>query len=66
MPGTTSCSSPACTVNEDCGANQLCVVKTCCRGGGGICVNAISTCANKNAPRALFVRGMARGETVLG
>jgi hypothetical protein len=52
-------------VNEDCASNQLCVVNTCCRGGGGICVNAVQTCSNGAMPKALFVRRPA-GETVMG
>jgi hypothetical protein len=67
LPGRTPCSSPYCDVHSDCGPNQLCVVKSCCRGGvGGICVNALSTCTNEDAPRMLFVRRPAVGDTVIG
>jgi hypothetical protein len=43
----------------------LCVVRTCCRGGGGICVNALSSCTNNAAPRMLFARRPS-GATVMG
>ncbi|UPX16443.1 uncharacterized protein EKO05_0006842 [Ascochyta rabiei] len=66
IPGTTSCSSPACSIDSDCAANQLCVISTCCRGGGGICVTAASSCNNPATPKMLFARRPAGGNTVMG
>ncbi|KAH3961172.1 hypothetical protein HBI56_209980 [Parastagonospora nodorum] len=65
VPGTTPCSSQACSPDPDCDAAFIRVVNTCCRGRGGICVKTESTCGNSAAPKMLFARRPATGDTVM-
>lgn len=66
VPGTTSCSSPTCKASSDCASGSICVVNTCCRGGGGICVKAPNQCPNEISVVQVFKRRTWDGETVGG